>query len=168
MANEIQLTQDQLAQFELIRLTTENSTLLEGLAQLNHQFAIEDGQQAPPMPFQEWIAARLDDEAMYIALVLEDGIPIGYVLIFDVMTHPFIPDWQRTGYITQLFVHANHRRKGVGQQLVDNGLAWLTQRGVPQVMLNVHADNPTGEQFWDSMGFLSYLLRKVRKLSSTS
>jgi len=93
MANEIQLTQDQLAQFELIRLTTENSTLLEGLAQLNHQFAIEDGQQAPPMPFQEWIAARLDDEAMYIALVLEDGIPIGYVLIFDVMTHPFIPDW---------------------------------------------------------------------------
>ncbi|MEM7539394.1 MAG: GNAT family N-acetyltransferase [Chloroflexota bacterium] len=151
---------------ELVRLTTENTIILDDLAELNRQFAIEDGQQTPSEPFCDYIVARLDDEAMFVTLAVENGTPIGYILVFDVITHPFIPDWHRSGYITQMFVHADHRRKGIGRKLVDDGLAWLTVRGVSQVMLNVHVVNPNGQQFWQSMGFVPHLSRKIRKLAA--
>lgn len=159
------------SQTQIIRLDSHNAHHLHHLDKLYRHFAIEEGHTAPPEHFREFVAARLHDDAMLVLLAMsEEVIPedeqraVGYALVFDVESHPFIPDWARSGYITQLFVHEDFRRHGVGQQMVVFCLEWLRQRGVEQVMLNVDVDNPHGEAFWRVAGFAPYLTRMKMRI----
>jgi len=111
------------------RLQPHNAHLLDDLDRLYRGFAAEEGHTAPPEHFREFIAARLDDSSMLVILAQAASRAVGYALIFDVAEHPFIPNWQRCGYVTQLFIDAGHRRQGVGQQMLDHGLDWLTYLG---------------------------------------
>lgn len=158
----------------VVRIQPQTDHLLDHLDKLYRLFAIEEGHTAPPEHFREFVAARLADDAMLVVLALTEDAPTedaltedahgeelaaGYALVFDVESHPFIPDWARAGYITQMFVHEDFRRHGVGRQMVAFCVEWLRQRGVEQVMLNVDVDNPHGEQFWRAAGFEPYLTR---------
>lgn len=151
--------------YQVIRLQSHDSQLLGGLDRLYRAFAIKDGHVSPPEQVMGNIVSRLDDETMLLIMAVTHEQPIGYALVFDVIEHPFIPDWQRSGYITQMFVQSGYRRQGVGQLLLDYSLDWLTQRGVPQLMLNVHVDNDLAERFWRKQGFTPYLRRLKRTLS---
>ena len=150
---------------QIIRLTSHNTQRLADLDKLYRAFAVAEGHTVPPEHFTEFVAARLDDDVMLVVLALVGDDPVGYALVFDVVDHPFIPDWQRTGYITQMFVRADRQRQGIGQQMVDYTLAWLAQRAVPQVMLNVHAHNDSAADFWCKVGFTPYLSRMRRELA---
>ena len=57
----------------------------------------------------DFVVARADDESMLAILAAIDGLAIGYCLSFDVQTHPFIPNWERSGYITNLYVEEPFR-----------------------------------------------------------
>ena len=144
---------------QIVRIQQDNDHLLEELDRLYRGFAHEEGHTAPPEHFVEFVAARLEDQSMLAIVAFVDNHAAGYALVFDVAEHPFIPNWDRTGYITQLFVDDAYRRAGVGQELTDFALTWLTQRGVPDVMLNVDVDNDDGEKFWRRVGFSPYLTR---------
>lgn len=156
---------------QIERLQHHNVHLLDELDRLYRGFAAEEGHTAPPEHFRDFIAARLDDLSMLVMIAqVEDSArnnrAVGYALIFDVMEHPFIPNWQRCGYVTQLFVDAGCRRQGVGQRMIEYGLEWLTQRGVPEVMLNVDVDNDEGERFWREVGFAPHLIRMKKNIDS--
>jgi ribosomal protein S18 acetylase RimI-like enzyme len=58
-----------------------------------------------------------------------------------------------SAYIDCLVVKPEHRRKGVGQQLVDQCMSSLKERGVFFVYLHVRQDFPQTITFWDKNGF---------------
>ncbi len=59
----------------------------------------------------------------------------------------------RRGFLYHLAVHPEHRRKGIGKQLVKHGLDGLKQAGINKCHLFVLADNGQGLAFWNSLGF---------------
>lgn len=59
----------------------------------------------------------------------------------------------RTGYIADIYVVPGYRRKGVGRMLVEESMKWFVLQGISAVELNVLADNESGKQFWESLGF---------------
>ena len=159
------------SEIQIIRLSRPEGGLIDGLGALYRAFAASEGHTTPHEQFMDFVVHRLDDESMLVALAEQvvagqenrdhpEATPqvIGYALVFDVAAHPFIPDWQRAGYITQMFVHEDYQRKGVGQKLFAHTLSWLADRGVGQVMLNVHAENDLATGFWQKQGFAPYLL----------
>lgn len=101
---------------------------------------------------------------MLALLLAIDNRFVGYVLAFDLSSHPLIPNWERSGYITNLLVVDAYQRRGYGQLLVHTVCDWLTARGVNQVMLNVDVDNPNGARFWERQGFHPILTRMKREL----
>jgi len=122
------------------------------------------GSNTPLEQFMDFVTRRLGDETMLLILGLAGDTPIGYGLAFDVAEHPFMPEWQRSGYITQFFVASEHRRQGVGQLLLDSIIQWLASRGITDVLLNVSLENPVGDRFWRKQGFAPYLTRMKRKV----
>ena len=59
----------------------------------------------------------------------------------------------RRGYIYHLAVADEHRRQGLGKLLVERSLQALRREGINKVALVVFADNVSGNEFWESIGF---------------
>ncbi len=149
--------------YPLIRLQQPEAQLLDGLERLHRGLISPHQLDKSAIRFLAFITKRLTDEDMLLALALDREIAIGYSLAFDVVEHPFMPEWQRAGYLTQFFVMPDYRGQGVGQQLFDFTTRWLSQRGVTSLFLNVEADNPLGTQFWQKQGFVYHTTRMKRK-----
>ena len=59
----------------------------------------------------------------------------------------------RRGWIYHLAVSPVHRRKKIGQQLVDSCLDGLRKAGLKRAIILVAGDNPGGHDFWLRNGF---------------
>lgn len=107
-----------------------------------------------------WIKrAATNDEAFFaIAYPLgEDNKPqldkpAGYVIgSFHQEAPLFIQN--RFGYIADLWVEPDYRRRQIGQQLLDAAFTWFKSQGVSRVQLEVDVNNEVGLHFWRKMGF---------------
>lgn len=98
----------------------------------------------------------LDDSKQGIAKFLErnpntnficrvDGLLVGVILCGH--------DGRR-GYIYHAVVDQNHRRKGLGQELVDSVISSLDKEEIKKVALVVYSDNEKGNDFWSKLGFI--------------
>lgn len=150
----------------VVRLRHHDPQLLESLDRLHR--ALIHGSSTPPEQFMDFVTERLDDETMLLVLALAGDAPVGYALAFDVAEHVFMPEWQRSGYITQFFVAPEHRRQRIGQRMFDFVVHWLASRGVTDVLLNVAPDNPVGNLFWRKQGFVPQRIRMKREATKTA
>ena len=75
---------------------------------------------------------------------VEDGRIIGVILAGN--------DGRR-GYIYHMSVAEDHRRQGIGSQLVGKCLEALEKEGIAKVALLVFNRNEAGNAFWESQGF---------------
>jgi GNAT superfamily N-acetyltransferase len=142
----------------ITRFNYPDQTCMEAVLSLRAEFS----HIGSPEPFVEFVTKRLEDETMLLILAWDGKTPAGYGLAFDVAEHPFMPEWTRTGYITQFLVSRAYRRQGVGQMLMDTIDDWFRSRGLQKVLLNVDIANETGIRFWKRQGFEPYVMRMRR------
>ncbi|WP_396270468.1 GNAT family N-acetyltransferase [Ideonella sp.] len=59
----------------------------------------------------------------------------------------------RRGYLQHLVVHPNHRRSGLGKQLVEACLQGLATLGIAKSHIDVFRTNTLGQKFWEATGW---------------
>jgi len=57
------------------------------------------------------------------------------------------------GFIGDLYVAREHRRKNIGQALVDDALRFFNRKSINQIELLVAIKNEGTIKFWESLGF---------------
>ncbi len=70
----------------------------------------------------------------------------------------------RRAYIYHLAVAVEHRRKGIGGELVRLALAKQKSLGIDKCALFVLNDNASGKRFWEHMGFESYSIAQTMSI----
>ena len=113
-----------------------------------------DGRQA----FRPTVEAWMADEEWRVLVAVADGQVVGYT-IGHVAENPPVLATPRFGYVTDICVSADCRRRGVGRRLFKTLSSWFKRRGLAVAQLNVAAFNPTSQAFWRTMGFSDYLDR---------
>lgn len=58
-----------------------------------------------------------------------------------------------TGYLQRLAVHPDGQRQGIGAQLVDDALGWLTRRGARRALVNTAVDNVAAIDLYTAASF---------------
>ena len=77
----------------------------------------------------------------------EDGEPVGYVTTR--------PDHEtKIGWIPNLAVLPEHRRKGIGKALMDRALDYLKEKGMEMAKIETLEQNEVGKRFYPKVGFV--------------
>jgi GNAT superfamily N-acetyltransferase len=135
---------------DLDRLAALASLLFAQHAKDAAQFALERGREGE---LREPLAGFLRDPLRRL-LVAEapDGNLLGFALAaLARRPGPFLE--RERGEIDWLFVREKARRRGAGRALVAAALAWLRERGVARVEIQVARANASGSAFWRALGF---------------
>ncbi len=91
-----------------------------------------------------------------LAVVARDGEEIIGYAVGRITTMPAFFAQRQRGYIHDVYVRPEYRRRGIGRRLVEEILAWLRRRGVTLVELTVAAANEA-IPFWERLGFRVYM-----------
>ncbi|HEU4675502.1 MAG TPA: GNAT family N-acetyltransferase [Motilibacteraceae bacterium] len=88
-----------------------------------------------------WSASRLARAA---------GTPVGAVLVVEQAAWPGAPDGP---FIIELFVHRDHRRRGLAAWLVALATSQCFREGASRVSLQVRQDNVPAQRLYRTLGF---------------
>ena len=80
----------------------------------------------------------------------EDGV-IGAIFGRIVVNNRYTPS--RAGQIDQVFVRADHRRAGIGSQLLTLLCGFFASEGVEDITLRYVVGNEEADGFWSALGF---------------
>jgi ribosomal protein S18 acetylase RimI-like enzyme len=72
---------------------------------------------------------------------------------------------ERYGHIFLIFVRPEHRRRGIGQGLMQIAEDWAKARGDRQIGLQVFIDNQPALNLYQRLGYHSQSLSMIKSLS---
>ena len=113
-----------------------------------NEAALEQMRQAS----QPWLT-RVMGEGKYFGWITSDGdrpVASAGLLILDWPPHPFDPTGEARGYLLNVFVEPDYRRRGLARALVDLCLAEARRRNIRVVSLHASAE---GRPLYESLGF---------------
>ena len=80
------------------------------------------------------------------------GTPVGLCIVRIDRAPPILEETERAE-ITDVGVRPEWRRRGVARGLVEAAHAWVRDRGVARVEIQVATGNREGQAFWRSLGY---------------
>lgn len=104
----------------------------------------------------EFITDHMSKEDSCVLVAECDGRIVGHCLAFITEGPPVITT-KRYGLFQELAITANHRRCGVGEELVKEMLKWFRDRDIERIEVKVSVHNELSMAFWRKMGFSPYV-----------
>jgi ribosomal protein S18 acetylase RimI-like enzyme len=102
---------------------------------------------------------RIDDPYTCALVAEEDGHVMGFVLgmVVDLMQDIFAQEMG--GFLADIYVEPEYRKRGVGKALVNTLRQWFRQRNIHSFEWHVAAHNPDGIAFWRAVGGREVMIR---------
>jgi GNAT superfamily N-acetyltransferase len=143
-------------------LTTRTATSADAALITSHRRAMflsmpnpdEAALERMSRTFEPWVKERLANGRYLGWIVEEDGHVAGSagMLLVDWPPHPLHPDTNQRGYLLNVFVEPESRRRGLAHGLIERCLAEAERRGIRVVTL--HASD-AGRPVYEKFGFHS-------------
>jgi ribosomal protein S18 acetylase RimI-like enzyme len=101
---------------------------------------------------EPWIARMIAEEKYYGCITTDNNVPIASagLMILDWPPHPLDPTSEHRGYLLNVFVHREYRKRGLAANLVSQCLHEAARRGIRVVTL--HASD-AGRPLYEKFGF---------------
>ncbi|MCY3870091.1 MAG: GNAT family N-acetyltransferase [Gemmatimonadetes bacterium] len=105
----------------------------------------------------------VEAEDALVIMAVENTKPMGFG-IARIRNYPPVFIKQTHGTIEDLAVSSEHRRKGIGELMLNEMLDWFRSLGIDRVELRVASMNTIGYSFWRKHGFADYMYIMYRDL----
>jgi GNAT superfamily N-acetyltransferase len=108
-------------------------------------------QQIPDLDgAREFIRQRLTNGDSHIILGSEGSQAAGFTQLYPIFTSVGM---RRTWLLNDLFVHSAHRKKGVGEQLLEAAQEHARNTGSKWLMLETGMENIPAQRLYEKMGW---------------
>jgi ribosomal protein S18 acetylase RimI-like enzyme len=104
--------------------------------------------------FKPWVQTRLGD-GRYLGWLTSEGDTVvagAGLIVLDWPPHPLDPRQDKRGYLLNVYVEPEHRRKRLASQLIDQALAECRKQKIRVVALH---STDEGRPLYESNGFRS-------------
>jgi GNAT superfamily N-acetyltransferase len=86
----------------------------------------------------------LSRDKVWVAIELQTGATVGFAIAYLM---------EESVYLSELDVHPNHGRRGIGRRLIEAVIAWAREQSVSSITLITFADIPWNGPFYARLGF---------------
>ena len=129
---------------------------------INHERSIDDSLKATKFHYYDLLELiRSPKSQVLVAIVNEEIVGSGYAKIIPGKTYE---KKEAYGYVGFMYVKPANRRQGINQKIVGQLLAWLKEKKIDEVRLNVYDKNTIAKKTYLKMGFESSVLEMRKKL----
>jgi ribosomal protein S18 acetylase RimI-like enzyme len=118
--------------------------------------------ESGPANFEKYLLELTDSRDVQILVAFDKGRAVGYS-ISKIINYPPIFKHEKHGYISDLAVRGDCRRRGIGEKILNKALKWFESRHMDRIELHVLAANEVGYSFWNKHGFKDYLHKMYLK-----
>jgi ribosomal protein S18 acetylase RimI-like enzyme len=101
---------------------------------------------------RELLRALRRDPDVEIFVFDVEGTPVGLCIVRIDRAPPILEETERAE-ITDVGVRPEWRRRGIARRLVEAAQAWVRDRGVARIEIQVASGNREGQAFWRSLGY---------------
>lgn len=105
-----------------------------------------------PADYARFLGEQLADRTAAIFVADHGGKLIGYTFA-RLEGHDYMVLRGPAGVVHDLMVAEEHRRRGIGRQLLQAAVAFLRSQGAPRVVLSTAARNEGAQRLFAGMGF---------------
>lgn len=116
--------------------------------------------------YASFLATQLDEPDVILLVAEWSGAVAGYA-------YAAVEGWDYmslrgpAGVIHDIVVDPDHRRRGIGQRLLDAALAALATRGAPRVVLWTAEQNGSAQRLFARAGFRRTMVEMTKELGTT-
>ncbi len=104
----------------------------------------------------EWMKRKLASPNAFLFVALHNQKPIGYVFGWiERKSKNYWKIWKQ-GYICDIFVREEFRRKGAGSALLERAEKWFRERNVKMITAEIYAGNSVSLNFHRARDFEEY------------
>jgi len=140
--------------------TTRTATLADAALVTAHRRAMFNSMPNPneevlgtmSRAFEPWVRERIG-EGRYLGWIAEENLRVAGsagLLIVDWPPHPFHPDASQRGYLLNVYVDPEFRKRGLAHELIEKCLAEAHARGIRVVTLH---SSDAGRPVYEKFGF---------------
>ena len=140
---------------EIDRVAALWALITEHHADLDPLFRMRRGPVAEG-ELRELLRALHRDPDAEILVYDRNGTPEGLCIVRIDRAPPILEETERAE-ITDLGVRPAFRRQCVGRLLVEQAQAWVRDRGVARIEIQVATGNPEGQAFWRAIGYANLM-----------
>lgn len=137
------------------------NTQMEAYPEIFRPFSAEEAVQH--------LARLLEESTAVVRVAVSSDTVVGHVVL-SIRTRPesmFTPS-QRTGYIAQIEVEREYRRRGIGRMLLQDCVQIATARNLSRVELDVWSYNSSAQAFFRRCGYRDLAARMAIAVSEES
>jgi ribosomal protein S18 acetylase RimI-like enzyme len=131
-----------------IRQATIND--LNQLSLLFAQYRVFYEQPFEPDEANLFLKERLSKEKSIVFIAIENDRYTGFIQLYPSFSSVGM---KKIWILNDLFVSADHRKKGIGQLLIGHVLAYCKETGRKKVVLSTAYDNINAQKLYEKLGF---------------
>ena len=113
--------------------------------------------------YLEYLKTDLTRQWRAIFIAIEDDKIVGMVMGKRYNTIS-ISKYKRKGYISNLYIDKDCRKKGIGGKLILHTLKWLKKQGVPHTTVEIHIKNQAAKNLYCKLGFKDYTIKLTKNI----
>lgn len=132
-----------------------NSIELPLAVNLFDQYRVFYNQPSDTALAENYIKQRLENNESVIFVALEsingNDVPVGFTQLYPTFSSVrAVKNW----ILNDLYVDAQHRKKGVGEKLIEAAMQFAKDDNATYVQLETAADNYNAQRLYESIGFV--------------
>ncbi len=132
----------------IVRQATLND--LDQLSQLFGQYRVFYGQPFEPDECRKFLGERLSKEESVIFISLDNEACTGFTQLFPSFSSVGM---KKIWILNDLFVAAEHRKKGIAQDLINHVIEYSRLTGRKKVVLSTAYDNYSAQKLYEKLRF---------------
>ena len=136
------------------------------LMRVHHEFDPARFMTPGPNPergYAWFLGTQLELDDVVILVAEGEGRVLGYVYA-AVEPQSWKELRDKAGFIHDVVVDPDGRRRGVATALVEAAVVWLRGRGMPRVVLGTASRNTAAQRLFERLGFRSTMIEMTREL----